>query len=560
MTTYVIEPDIPTVSQFIEVILGHTVQVDVCPTSRIATFRVRHQGTEFCHLTESVIAESVSKLKAASGVSNVTTIFPNIYIDLNWDTLVPLLEHQLLLAETTPQYNEDVGICNLSCCCPNANKPLHLGHARNLAIGGALAKILSLEGLRVEMTSLFSDYGVHIARAVSAYLANQANKTPGELGIKGDHFVGQCYELGSQHEQTQEDKAEHGSEARLLQNYVAGDCEVRDIFRRVTGWAIEGICQTIDRFDAHFNRCFFESETLELCSEIVNNGLQSGLLERHEDGSVWVSGIPETDGAILIRSDGTPLYLLQAIAASIERYRAYDKTRIVRYLSILGKEQRQHFDRYLKVWEMLGLPEMLGRKAIYYGLVYDGNERMRSRMGTARTLDSILDELEYTLDNRHIGNDISAEMVPEISVGILKTYLLAHRLDQPIHFQWRELFGDNGTLYIRAVRLAQRASQAFSSKHLMAPDQTHRSNLIRTFCRLPIAVKSSIRQISPTPLITYLRSLCEIGTHYLGGNKMLCGMSQDCRLLLYTLDRVFFLLDLPVHPLIEGRTPSLGKG
>ncbi len=380
---------------------------------------------------------------------------------------------------------------------PNTNKPLHLGHIRNNILGMSLTNVLDAAGEVVVPVNLINDRGIHICKSMLAYRMWGGGETPASTGDKGDHFVGRHYvrfntELASERlefahsrgvdpgrfdrnairsaadkEEAKRLEAEAGQfEAGFLQasalmrqaqeylrRWEAGDGEILDLWRTMNGWVFEGFEQTYARLGCRFARWYRESETwLEGRAE-VERGLAGGIFYRSEDGSVWArleaSGLQDK---ILLRADGTSVYITQDIGTAIAKFRDYGMDRS---LYVVGSEQVAHFRNLFAILEALGHP--WARNCIHasYGLVTlpRGMGRLKSREGTAVDADDLLDEL-HSLALVKIGEGGYCEnpedrrrTAEQIGQGALKMYLLQVSAEKNIQFDPNETIsftGDTG--------------------------------------------------------------------------------------------------------------------
>ncbi|MBQ2540462.1 MAG: arginine--tRNA ligase [Paludibacteraceae bacterium] len=289
---------------------------------------------------------------------------------------------------------------------PNTNKPLHLGHVRNNLLGYSIARIQEANGWKVVKTNIVNDRGIHICKSMLAWLKFGNGETPESTGKKGDHLIGDYYvrfdkeyrkqiaELvaGGMDEETAKKEAPLIKEAQaMLLKWEQGDKEVRELWARMNEWVYAGFDETYQRMGVSFDKIYYESNTyLEGKSE-VEKGLASGQFYRREDGSVWAN--LEKDGLdekLLLRSDGTSVYMTQDIGTAKLRYQDYPIDKMV---YVVGNEQEYHFKVLSILLDRLGFP--FGKELVHfsYGMVELPNGKMKSREGTVVDADELMDKM-----------------------------------------------------------------------------------------------------------------------------------------------------------------------
>lgn len=329
--------------------------------------------------------------------------------------------------------------------CPNTNKPLHLGHIRNNLIGFAISRILEASGSRVIKANLINDRGIHICKSMLAWQKWGNGATPKSTGKKGDHFVGDYYVLFDKKykeelktlmvsgigEEEAENKSALMAEAReLLRKWEAGDKETVDVWRMMNGWVYEGFEVTHKRLGVSFDKIYYESETYLLGKEIVNEGLAKGVFYKREDGSVWIDLTKEgLDEKLVLRSDGTSVYMTQDIGTATQRAKEYNFNRLV---YVVGNEQEYHFKVLFLILKKLGYAWANGCYHLSYGMVELPEGKMKSREGTVVDADDLMDEMVKTAEEitRELGKIENFESVEAtalyntIGMGALKYFML----------------------------------------------------------------------------------------------------------------------------------------
>ena len=328
---------------------------------------------------------------------------------------------------------------------PNTNKPLHLGHLRNNFLGYAVSDILKAAGHKVTMVNLVNDRGIHICKSMLAYLKYGNGETPATSGLKGDHLIGKYYVRFDQeyrkeisellHTGLNEEAASNSSalmrEAQqMLQAWESRDPDVLRLWKQMNSWVYEGFEATYRRIGVSFDKIYYESDTYLLGKEIVEEGISKGLFERRGDGSVWVDLSSEgMDSKLLLRSDGTSVYITQDLGTADLKYRDFQCSRSI---YVVGNEQDYHFDVLFHILTRLQRPYADGLHHLSYGMVDLPSGKMKSREGTVVDADDLLDEM-YSTARRHteelgkiegLNADEADRLYEVLALGALKYYLL----------------------------------------------------------------------------------------------------------------------------------------
>lgn len=328
---------------------------------------------------------------------------------------------------------------------PNTNKPLHLGHLRNIFLGSSIANILKASGYNVIKANLVNDRGIHICKSMIAWLHYGNGETPESTGKKGDHLVGDYYvKFNDVYKEQIEhlvnkgtDKAVAEKEApimkeaqELLVKWEQGDKETRELWAKMNGWVYEGFDETYQRMGVSFDKMYYESKTYLLGKRIVEEGLEKNLFFKKEDGSVWVDLTADgLDEKLLLRADGTSVYMTQDLGTAQLKY---DDYHIDRSIYVIGDEQNYHMTVLKLILQKLGKPYAAGIDHLSYGMVELPSGRMKSREGTVVDADDLMDEMIATAEKhtRELGkvNDFSEKELSALyeilGMGAAKFYLL----------------------------------------------------------------------------------------------------------------------------------------
>jgi arginyl-tRNA synthetase len=313
---------------------------------------------------------------------------------------------------------------------PNTNKPLHLGHLRNNTLGESLSRILAACGAHVVRVNIINDRGVHICKSMLAYQMFGQGKTPESEGIKSDHFVGSYY---VQYAQWAKDHPEGEAQVQnMLNQWEDGDADIHALWQKMNHWALSGMQQTYDRTGIHFDKLYFESETYKLGKDIIHQGLDRGVFQRADDGSLVmdISAIShqETDEPsykVFLRKDGTSVYITQDLGTAIKRHEDYQFDQLI---YVVANEQKRHFEILFYALQQMGYPWAHNLYHLSYGMVNLPDGKMKSREGTVVDADNLLDELERLAQEEMHSKEnlepLAADTAFKVGLGALHYYLL----------------------------------------------------------------------------------------------------------------------------------------
>ena len=371
---------------------------------------------------------------------------------------------------------------------PNTNKPLHLGHIRNNLLGFSLYRILKANGHNVIKTNIVNDRGIHICKSMLAWIKYGKGETPESSGMKGDHLVGKYYVIFDKELKLQvkeliakgvnEEKATNEAslmqEARqMLLKWEAGDKETVDLWYTMNSWVYKGFDVTYKALGVDFDKIYYESETFKTGKEIVLHALDAGLLYRKEDSSVWVDLTSEgLDHKVLLRSDGTAVYMTQDIGTAVERYNdfTFDQT-----IYVVGNEQNYHFQVLSALLKKIGYTWADGLHHFSYGMVELPEGKMKSREGTIVDADDLIKEMIDT--SREVSNELGKlenysevekeDIYRKIGLGALKYYILKVDPKKNMTFNPAESIDFNGNTgpfiqytYARIKSVLKKAEQS----------------------------------------------------------------------------------------------------
>ena len=347
---------------------------------------------------------------------------------------------------------------------PNTNKPLHLGHIRNDALGESVSRILKMAGAEVCKVNLVNNRGVHICKSMLAYkMFHEANgDTPESLGMKGDHFVGQCYVefdqwlKGNKNDPNSVPHPEAAAQAEeMLVKWEAGDKEVRDLWKMMNGWTFDGVKVTYDRTGISFDKYYFESDTYLKGKDQILKGLEKGVFFKAEDGSVRIDvtdvvgkGKDEDNHEkVLLRKDGTSVYITQDIGTAISRHDDWAFNQLV---YVVASEQNYHFKILFHILQKLGFDWAKKLYHLSYGLVNLPSGRMKSREGTVVDADDLIDSLhaDALAAIKEKGRDEEVgdadDVAEKVALGALHYYMLQATPIKDMLFNPAESLSFNG--------------------------------------------------------------------------------------------------------------------
>ena len=451
---------------------------------------------------------------------------------------------------------------------PNTNKPLHLGHVRNNLLGYSLSRIMQANGYKVVKTNIVNDRGIHICKSMLAWQKWGNGATPESTGKKGDHLIGDFYVAFDKHYKAEvkaleekgmtKEEAEAASplmqEAReMLRRWEAGDEEVRSLWRTMNSWVYAGFDETYKRLGVDFDKIYYESQTYLEGKEKVLEGLEKGIMYRKEDNSVWADLTADgLDHKLLLRSDGTSVYMTQDIGTAKLRYQDYP---IDKMIYVVGNEQNYHFQVLSLLLDKLGFK--WGKDLVHfsYGMVELPEGKMKSREGTVVDADDLMDAMVQN------AKEMSAEMgklqdLPQeeadkisaiIGLGALKYFILKVDPRKNMTFNPKESIDFNGNTgpfvqytYARIQSVLRKAadkqvSETFDASAVALNDKE--ISLIQRLADFPAIVAEAGRIYSPALVANYVYELVKEYNQFYHDYKILGEENADLRGFRLTLSR-----------------------
>ena len=498
--------------------------------------------------TAAELGEALVRLSEAVAGYNAVGGFLNLVIAPEaWQNLLATID-----ADPTygmRQAGEDAPLVMVEYSSPNTNKPLHLGHVRNNLLGGSLARILEANGNKVVKTNIVNDRGIHIMKSMLAWLKWGNGCTPESTGKKGDHLIGDFYVLFDKHyreevaqlkaqyvadgmdEEKAEEKAKQDApliqEAhRMLVKWEQGDKEIRDLWTKMNNWVYAGFDETYKALGVSFDKIYYESNTYLVGKKKVMEGLDKGLFYRREDGSVWADLTADgLDEKLLIRSDGTSVYMTQDIGTAEMRFNDFP---IDKMIYVVGNEQNYHFQVLSLLLDRLGFK--WGKDLVHfsYGMVNLPNGKMKSREGTVVDADDLvaqmISEARQTSDELGKFHDMSENEKQEVArivgLGALKYFILKVDARKNMLFNPAESIDFNGNTgpfiqytYARIQSIKRKAQEAgidaLAAATAYAPNAKE-VEVIQKLDAFKVAVKDAGENYNPAGIANYCYELTKL--------------------------------------------------
>ncbi len=516
---------------------GHLTLV-VFPLLRISRKKPEDTARE---IGEYLAANSplIEKYNAVNGFLNLT-ISSSSWIELLLD-----IHHDAQYGIVAP--TEESPLVMIEYSSPNTNKPLHLGHVRNNLLGWALANVIAANGNKVVKTNIVNDRGIHICKSMLAWLKYGNGETPETSGKKGDHLIGDYYVAFDKHyreqvaeltakfqaegldEETAKQRAEREAplivEAhKMLVKWEQGDPEVRGLWKRMNEWVYAGFDETYKNLGVSFDKIYYESDTYLEGKKVVLKGLENNLFFKKEDGSVWADLTKDgLDEKLLLRSDGTSVYMTQDIGTAKLRFQDYP---INKMIYVVGNEQNYHFQVLSILLDRLGFE--WGKSLVHfsYGMVELPNGKMKSREGTVVDADDLIAEMvsqaRQTSDEMGKFTDMSEEEKNEIArivgMGALKYFLLKVDARKNMLFNPAESIDFNGNTgpfiqytYARIRSVLRKAAEAGVTVPEELPNDIELSlkeeEIVQHIADFAAVVKQAGTDYSPSTIANYCYDL-----------------------------------------------------
>lgn len=423
---------------------------------------------------------------------------------------------------------------------PNTNKPLHLGHIRNNLLGDSIARILKASGEKVVKVNLVNDRGIHICKSMLAWQLYGQGETPESSGLKGDHLVGKYYVIFDRKNKEQiQERIQAGMDAEqaaqgtplitqaqeMLRHWEAGEPSVRELWSRMNGWVYDGFEKTYQRLGIEFHKTYYESDTYLLGRQMVLEAKEKGLLQGKEDGSIWADLTDQgLDQKLLLRADGTSVYMTQDLGTAKLRYEEYLPAKMI---YVVGNEQNYHFEVLKKVLHKLHFDWSESLQHLSYGMVELPEGKMKSREGTVVDADDLMQEIHevaraITLElGKAEAGDASADKLFEmIGLGAIKYFILKVDPRKNMLFNPEESidFAGNTGPFIQYThaRIRSLAAKAGKGESATLPSSVgvdlhpKERELMLCVFEFPALVQEAAHELSPALIANYAFELAKL--------------------------------------------------
>ncbi len=480
---------------------GAGLRVEAVVPRKVADFRARFDPPGESSEQRGALVSAAERLRGLPWVARCVSVPPNLYIDLELDRLTVILREELTPERRLgfiPDPKLEGRLTSLAFCSPNANKPLHLGHARNMFVGAAIGNLLELAGARVIRSCCVSDYGVHISKALAAYVRYGAGATPQSAGEKGDHFVGRFYALFCADPVLAEGP---GGPQSLTVRWMQGDAEVRELTRRLTGWAEDGFGETFAGFGISFDRRFRETGEHPYIERFIEEQRARGTLREDKNGRLVVDVDTNPPQSVpLARSDGSPLYMSHMVAAILQRVEALGPD-IEALLTVTGQEQVAPFTLLGELLDRFGYAKGIRLRHLTHGLVADRGRSLSSREGTSLTIDGVVE-------------DLAADCGAEGARSALRLYMLSRPMTKRLEYS-REACIEMGlgalvdaTATLEATAKGARFLATRPSAFRRAADRERCDAFRSRLTSYPFTIDRAIRRLDPSFVANHVCALC----------------------------------------------------
>ena len=440
---------------------------------------------------------------------------------------------------------------------PNTNKPLHLGHLRNIVLGFSTATILEAAGNEVHKVNIYNDRGIAICKSMVAYLRTGNDETPSSTGIKGDHFVGKYYvayqtileqeiglmEMGNMSAEDAAKKADIYLEAvEMLQKWEAHDQDVLALWKKMNGWVYEGFEETFEKLGIDFEKHYKESDYYLKGKELVKQGLEKNAFFKKEDGSIWVDLTGDgLDQKVLLRADGTSVYITQDIGIAKDRYNDF---KMDTSIYVVANEQDYHFKVLKLVLQKLKEPYADGIYHLNYGMVDLPEGKMKSREGTVVDADDLIEEmqteaksfLQASEKSIDFSEDEIQKLAKQVGLAALKYFILKVEPKKRMVFNPKEsidLQGNTGPFiqytYARMQSIFRKmAEMQLNEKEIQFKNLNQaEKELIVWLYQYPQTVKTAAENYSPAEIANYIYNLAKNYNHFYAEHSVLKAESED---------------------------------
>lgn len=479
-----------------------------------------------------IIAKEISdKINSNKLVKEAKAVGPYLNIFLN----EVMLAQQIM--EGRPKQKKKNKTIVIEFISPNTNKPLHLGHLRNAALGDSVSRIFEALGYKIVRACLNSDRGVHICKSMLAYERWGDNKTPASEKIKSDHFVGDYYVLFAKRAAENPKLEEEAQE--MLQKWEAGDKKTRALWKKMDGWAKAGFSETYKTLGIKFGKFYNESENYDIGKDIVLQNYEKGIFVKDEKGNI-IADLSKYNlpNKVVLRADGTAVYVTQDLYLA---ERKWSEFRPAKSIYVVASEQNLHFQQLFAILDILN-SKIGDVYHLSYGMVYLPEGRMKSREGTVVDADDLIEnvkdaaKLEIEARHDHEFSDKKMDgLAMKIALGAIKYYLLKFDAKSSITFDPKKsisLEGDTGPYLqyalVRAKKIIEKAGKAGKADYKLLKTKEEVA-LVKKITNFSAAVEKSAQQYSPHILAIYCRELSDLFNSFYEACPVIAAESEGLR-------------------------------
>jgi len=439
---------------------------------------------------------------------------------------------------------------------PNTNKPIHLGHIRNNLLGYSVAQIFDAAGFRTQKIQIINDRGIHICKSMLAWEKFGNGETPESSEIKGDHLVGKYYVEFDKHYRNEiQDlisKGQTEEEAKMnaplfleaqemLRKWEAGDEQVRSLWAKMNGWVYAGFAETYKRLGVDFNHYQYESNTYLLGKNLIQQGLDAGVFYKKEDGSVWIDLTADgLDEKLVLRSDGTSVYMTQDLGTAVERFQTFD---IDKLIYVVGNEQDYHFKVLFLILQKLGFKWASSLEHLSYGMVNLPEGKMKSREGTVVDADELMEEMHQTA--KEISSELGKldgyseeekeRLYEIIGMGALKYFILKVDPKKGILFNPKESVDFNGNTgpfiqytYARIQSILRKEKPREFELSSIQLNESERE-IIRHLYNYEETIQKAAAELSPALITNYVYDLVKMFNSFYQNHSILKADSEEVK-------------------------------
>lgn len=522
--------------------------------------------TKELQLTSVEIASALAQNFATSEgklIKKFQNIGPYLNIYLNFKIIAAKLFN---LVENNPDYGKNrLGEGQkimVEFSSPNTNKPMHLGHARNNAIGFSILKLLEYSGYETIAANLVNDRGIHICQSMLAYHLFGCGKTPVSENQKGDHFVGGYYVLF--HQKAKEDPSLIDKSYEWLKKWEKGDVAILQLWKKMNAWVLDGFKTTYKRTGIAFDKYYFESETYKQGKEEVLKAFKKGICFKNKEQAIVIDLEKEKLGSkVLLRADGTSVYITQDIYTSIKKFKDY---RLNKCIFVVGSEQQFHFKTLFTILKKFGYQWAENCQHLSYGMIHLPEGKMKSREGKIIDLDQLLDDTKELskkeLEKRNSQNRTEQklqEIAEHISQAAIKYCILRTSIAKDFLFDFKQSINFEGNTgpylqytYARIKSLLEKADFEDGDLNFTKFNEDE-NQILLALLHFPEIIKKATQDLDPNLITSYSYNLCRLFNKFYYANPVLKAIDNKIgklKLVLITskiLERLFYILG--IHPI-----------